>query len=175
MTDSARLPDPRDAVRALGRESAVIVRHYDDPDRAGLARALMAICRPKQNLVFIAGDARLALALGADGLHLPEYMLRGGLVSWRLWQGRDMLLSGAAHSPSSLARAACANADFALLSPVFPTKSHPEAMGIGPYRFAAWVSGAKLPVYALGGVNVNNKGRVLLAGAAGWAGIGGPG
>jgi len=171
MTDSVRLPDPRNAVRALPKESAVIVRHYDDADRAGLARELMSICREKQNRVLVAGDARLALALGVDGLHLPEALALRQYARWRAWRRPGDLLSVAAHSPRALAKAALVKADFALLSPVFPTPSHPESKGIGPYRFAAWTLGSKIPVFALGGVNLRNRGRVLDAGAAGWAGI----
>ncbi|MDP6109866.1 MAG: thiamine phosphate synthase [Rhodospirillales bacterium] len=171
MTDSLRLADPRPAVRALPRESAVIVRHYDDPERVELARALISICREKNNRVLIAGDARLALALGADGLHLPETMLSKGSRRWRPWRRPGMLLSAAAHSPKALVGATYLGVDFALLSPVFPTTSHPGANSIGPSRFAAWTLNAGLPVFALGGVNAHNKKRILFAGAAGWAGI----
>jgi len=173
MTDGKRLADPRPAVRALPRHSAVIIRHYDDPDRARLARDIIALCRARQNLVLIAGDARLALALGADGLHLPEAQLARGPAHWRLWQSPGKLLSVAAHSPQALAGAAKAGADFALLSPIFPSPSHPQGPAIGVHRFAAWTTQARLPVYALGGMNADNERRVLVAGATGWAAIAG--
>lgn len=173
LTDSVRLADPRDAVRALPARSGVILRHYDDLDRAGLARKLLAICRPRKILLLVAGDARLARAVGADGLHLPEHMLAHGLGNWRAWQRPEKLLCVAAHSPKALCKAAAASADFALLSPVFPTKSHPGGGTIGIHRFASWASKARLPVYALGGVTRQNKARILASGAAGWAAIGG--
>ena len=173
LTDSVRLADPRDAIRALPARSGVILRHYDDPERAGLARELLAICRPKKIPLLVAGDARLARAIGADGLHLPEDMLAHGLGYWRAWQGPGTLLCVAAHSPKSLNKAAAAAADFALLSPVFQTKSHPDSRAIGIHRFASWASNARLPVYALGGVTLQNKARILVSGAAGWAAIGG--
>jgi thiamine-phosphate pyrophosphorylase len=149
------------------------MRHYDDPDRAGLARQLKSLCQARQIPLIIAGDARLALNINADGLHLPEGILAGEKGTWRLWRRSGMLLSIAAHSPEALTRAAKAHADFALLSPVFPSKSHPENTGIGVPRFAAWAARAKLPVFALGGVNKHNMGRILTAGAAGWAAIDG--
>ena len=173
LTDSVRLADPRDAVRALPARSGVILRHYDDPDRPGLARELLAICRPRKIPLLVAGDARLARVVNADGLHLPEDMLAHDLGYWRTWQRPGTLLSVAAHSPQALSKAALASADFALLSPIFPTKSHPGSKVIGIHRFASWASKARLPVFALGGVTLQNKARILASGAAGWAAISG--
>jgi len=172
LTDSVRLADPRDTVSALPSHSGVILRHYNVPDRAGLARELLAICRSKKIPLLVAGDACLASTIGADGLHLPEDMLAHGLGYWRGRQSPGSLLCVAAHSPMALCKAAAASADFALLSPVFQTKSHPDSKVIGIHRFASWASNAKLPVYALGGVTLQNKARILATGAAGWAAIG---
>ncbi|MBT4933476.1 MAG: thiamine phosphate synthase [Rhodospirillaceae bacterium] len=167
MTDSARLKNPLPAARALAPGSAVILRHYDDKNRAGLARQLIALCRPRHILVLVAGDARLALSTGADGLHLPEAMM----ARRRQLLRPSMLLSVAAHSPKSLAKAAKAGADFALLSPVLPTKSHPGDSTIGILRFAAWALRAPLAVYAMGGINDQNVRRLGGSGAVGWAAI----
>lgn len=171
MTDDVRLPDPRGAVRALPDDSAVIVRHYADTDRAGLARALLTLCRPRKIPVLIAADPRLALAVDADGLHLPQFQLMHGSGIWRRWLRPGMLVSAAAHSPLALEKAK--GVDFALLSPVFPTASHPGGQSIGVPRFAAWAAAAHLPVYALGGVNRGNERRISYCGAAGWAAIDG--
>jgi thiamine-phosphate pyrophosphorylase len=167
MTDSGRLKNPLPAAQSLAPGSAVILRHYDEADRAGLARQLIALCRPRHIAVLVAGDARLALATGADGLHLPEAMLATRRHTLR----PAMLLSVAAHCPKALARAAKAGADFALLSPLFPTKSHPGGGSIGILRFAAWTKGAPLPVFALGGVNGQNIRRLGPTKAVGWAAI----
>jgi 8-oxo-dGTP diphosphatase len=43
--------------------------------------------------------------------------------------------------------------DFALLSPVLPTLSHPDAAHLGWENFAAIAAGASIPVYALGGLS----------------------
>jgi thiamine-phosphate pyrophosphorylase len=167
MTDSSRLKNPLGAAVTLAPGSAVILRHYDDSDRVGLARELINLCRPRHICVLVAGDARFALAAGADGLHLPEAMLPRRNQQLR----PSMLLSVAAHSPKALAKAAKAGADFALLSPVFPTKSHPEGRAIGVLRFAAWAKKASLPVYGLGGINDQNIRRLGSSGSAGWAAI----
>lgn len=53
MTDDMRLPDPLPAVEALPEKSAVIFRHYDAPDREGLAAGLLARARRSRVRVLI--------------------------------------------------------------------------------------------------------------------------
>ena len=178
MTDSVRLPDPLSAIVRLPRGSAVILRHYDDgaPDgttREALARRLLADCRRCGVLLLIAGDAQLAAAIGADGLHLPEHQLRHGPRRWRLWRRPLWIVTAAAHGPAALCQARCAGADAALLSPVFPTASHPGAATLGPLRFARLAGATPMPVYAVGGISGTAARRLRGAQPAGFAGIGG--
>lgn len=56
------------------------------------------------------------------------------------------------HDPEELAAAHAAGADFALLSPVWPTASKPDHAGLGVARAGAWTADAGLPVLWLGGV-----------------------
>ena len=171
MTDSDRGPDPLAAIAALPRDSAVILRHYDARDRISLARSLAVLCRRRHVRLLIGGDPRLASAVGADGLHVPEWMARRGPGAWRCWQRPDWTVTAAAHSVAGLWRAATIGADAVSLSPVFPTASHPRAGPIGALRFAAWCRLSPLPVYALGGVSAKGIRRLATSGAAGFAGI----
>jgi thiamine-phosphate pyrophosphorylase len=173
LTDEKRLADPLPVVRALPSGSAVIVRHYDDPNRADVAASLINEARGRRIRVLIAGDARLALRIGAHGLHLSEALLRHGGGAWRKWRKPEWLVTAAAHSPKALLLAWRLGIDAALLSPVFPTLSHPEARPLGPLRFASWCRMAPLSVYALGGVTPFNARRLKGCGAEGIAGIGG--
>lgn len=175
MTDSRRLPDPLAAAADLPRGSAVILRHYDAPDRAGLARRLAGICRRRGILLLIAADWRLAVASGANGVHLPEGMARRGPCAWGAGAPHrpGFLVTAAAHSPAAIARAARAGADAVLLSPVFATASHPGAETLGPLKFVRWCRAAALPVYALGGIDRETAPRLAGSGLAGIAGIGG--
>jgi thiamine-phosphate pyrophosphorylase len=173
MTDEVRLRDPLPAIRALPPGSAVILRHYGDPNRGELAARLVAETRGRRISVLIAGDARLALRVGAGGLHIPEAMARNGDGAWRNWLKPGWLVTAAAHSPPALLRAWRTGADAALLSPVFPTASHPGAQFLGPVRFSAWCRSSPLAVYALGGITPANARRLKGSGAIGVAGIGG--
>ena len=83
------------------------------------------------------------------------------------------LVTAAAHSPQALVLARRAGADAALLSPVFPTASHPGAPALGLMRFASWCRCSPIAVYALGGITSQNSRRLQGTGAKGIAGIGG--
>lgn len=173
MSDETRLPDPESVLAGLPKDAAVIFRHYGVPDRRARAAALVIAAHARGIRVLVAGDWRLARAVGADGLHLPEAMVRRGPWPWRRERPRGWLLTAAAHSAAALRRAARAGADAALLGPAFPTASHPGRPALGALRFAALARRSPLPVVAVGGLTAARARRLLGSGAAGAAGIGG--
>lgn len=174
VTDAARLPDPLAVAARLPAGCAVLLRHYEDAGRLALGRRLARLCRARRLPLLVAGDVGLAAALRADGVHLPEGLARSGAAAARLWaRRRGGLLTAAAHSRAALRRAGTLGADAALLSPVFPTASHPGAPTLGPRRFARLARGARLPVYALGGVTAARLAALRHSGAAGIATVGG--
>lgn len=112
-------------------------------------------------------DVELARELGV-GVHLRATQLRE-LHARPL--PRDAWVGASCHDADELARAAKLNLDFATLSPVCATASHPDATPLGWQRFAALAAAAQLPVYALGGVGPPDLERARAAGAQGVAGI----
>lgn len=170
MTDRARVADQVGVAATLPKGAGVILRDYDAPDRARLARELAEICRRRSLLFLVAGDERLAASAGADGLHLPQWQARRIAAIRRCHP--SWLITTAAHDRIALRRAALAGADAAFLSPVFPTRSHPDAPSLGSVRFAALVRSTDMPVYALGGVDTETIDRLRPAGIAGVAAIG---
>jgi len=112
-------------------------------------------------------DVELARELGV-GVHLKASQLRN-LIERPL--PRDSWVGASCHDAEELERAAALNADFATLSPVCATASHPDAKPLGWKRFAEWIADARLPVYALGGVGPDDLERAHAAGAQGVAGI----
>ncbi|HEX7112724.1 MAG TPA: thiamine phosphate synthase, partial [Mizugakiibacter sp.] len=133
-----------------------------------LAQALAARCRAAGADLLINADIELARELGA-GVHLRAAQL-AALEARPLPAGAWVAAS--CHDAAELARAAALGADFATLSPLRPTASHPGAPVLGWARFAALVEASALPVYALGGVGAEDLTLARVAGAQGVAGIG---
>ncbi len=171
LTDPVRLRDPRPLLPRLPPGAAVIFRPYGIAEPARLGRLYLRACRRRRILFLVAADVALARRIGADGVHLPEYM--AGSRAWARRARPGWLVTAAAHSPAALRRAAFAGADAALLSPVFATASHPGGRSLGVLRFARWCRASPLPVYALGGITAANARRLRGSGACGIAGIGG--
>jgi thiamine-phosphate pyrophosphorylase len=165
MTDDNRLSDPLRATAALPRGSLVIVRARDTEHRKRLAAAVMVIAHRRGLRVLIAADPALALACGADGVHLPEACMGNAA---HLRARYHVIITAAAHSLAALRKARWVDA--VVLSPVFPTASHPGRPSLSPLRAGLIARLSPVPVYALGGVSAWNAGR--LSGFAGIAGIG---
>ncbi len=103
----------------------------------------------------------------AHGVHLTE----AGLHRQEQHTETDRLLSVSCHSAQSLKQAEAANADFAMLSPVEKTQSHPGTQPLGWKNFKRMVDGANIPVYALGGMKAEHREKAWSHGAQGVAGI----
>ncbi len=176
MTDPVRLADPIPHLHILPPGGGVIYRSYGNTlphgERLRYIRDLRAACHRRGLLLLIAGDGRLALEAGADGIHLPEWRL--GRRSWqpRAMRSRGGLVTASCHGRQALHLAAKAGVDAVLLAPVFTTESHPDRPSLGPLRFAALVRESPVPVYGLGGIGPGNVGRLKNSGAVGIAAIG---
>lgn len=142
------------ALARLPRGSGLIYRHYHlaGPERLARFRALRRIARARGHVVVLADSALTAREWRADGIY-------GAPRS--LWLRRAGLLHLAtAHDMAELGLAARLGADAALLSPVFPTRSHPGGKTLGAVRFRLLARQAGLPVIALGGMT-RRRARVL--------------
>jgi thiamine monophosphate synthase len=149
LTDRRRVADPELILRALPAGVAVIYRDYDDARRAAAGARLRSIARSRGLKFIVAGDAALARALNADGLHLPSRSLRRPPA----WAG---FLTASCHSAPELRQAAAAGVGLVFLSPAFATQSHPGTEHLGPARFRRLAEQSSAPVLALGGVEAAN-------------------
>ena len=169
LSDPVRLSDPRAAAARLPRGAAVVARGVAPPVLAALAR----LCRARGLRLLVSGDGRAALAAGA-GLHVPDRLPTRGLlpVLVRRRASRRPALSCAVHGRAGLTRARRLGADWVLLSPAFPTASHPGAPALGPLRWVGLARAAGRPCVALGGVSAATARRLARRWAAGLAAIG---
>ena len=170
LTDPQRTPDPVALAERLPRGAALVYRAFGAPEAFRVAEALGRLARGRGLVLLIGADAALAKACGAHGVHLPERRVAQAPRLRAAWPGA--LITGAAHSERALAAAAAAGLDAALLSAVFASRSPSAGAPIGPMRLAALVRRARLPVYALGGVDASTVRRLAGCGVAGVAAVG---
>lgn len=149
-----------------GGADAVLLREKDlpAPERRRLAVALREITGDRGAALWVAGDAALAAATGADAVHLAAADAWPDPVAG-LARGRSC------HTVAELRAAAVAGADHVTYSPVFPTPSKP---GYGPpLGLAGLAAGCRavpgLAVVALGGIEPGRAAGCRRAGAAGVA------
>ncbi len=117
-----------------------------------LVEALMAPTREGGALLIVNDRIDVALAAGADGVHLKRSSLP--IAEARKILGPQRVLGVSTHREEEVRDACASGADYVVFGPVFST---PSKKGIlnprGPERYAAVSLAASIPVLALGGVN----------------------
>jgi thiamine-phosphate pyrophosphorylase len=155
------------------RERDLTVRELE-----ALAREVVEVVRQNSpsTAIFINSRADVALAAGADGVHLRADDVSAVDVKKLLGRSNQasttfpFLVAVSCHKKEDVIRAANDDADFAVFAPVFGKSNSPgtQAAGISALREVCQL---KIPVFALGGITVENAASCLDAGAAGIAGI----
>jgi thiamine-phosphate pyrophosphorylase len=170
FTDDGRVRDPLAAIRALPPGSMVVLRVKNSAKRRTLASAVSRIARERRLVWLVAADPDLAAKMGAHGVHFPEAKIADA-AHWRV-EHPQWIVTCAAHSLASCARAAFAGVDAVFLAPVFATQSHPGRSFLGPLRARLIAQLVHVPVYALGGIDSQSAKRLLGAHLSGLAAVG---
>jgi thiamine-phosphate pyrophosphorylase len=132
---------------------ALQLREKDLPARElyELALRLRELCARAGAPLLINDRVDVALAAGADGVHLPFNSI-GALAARRLL-GPDAIIGASAHSLPDVVAAAREGADFAVFGPVFdPISKDAYGKPRGSLALAQVCREAKIPVLALGGI-----------------------
>ena len=142
---------------------------------AALTRAAVECARPHGARVLVNDRLDVAMAAGADGVHLrassiPAREARAAAAKTGL---DDFLIGVSTHSVAEAKSAEEGGADFIVCGPVYDTPSK-RAFGppLGLDAFAEVCGAVKIPVLAVGGINLSNYREPLRRGAAGVAAIG---
>jgi thiamine-phosphate pyrophosphorylase len=145
--------DPVELAKKLPRSSGVVFRHFDlkPKKRAKLFAKVRTVARRRG----------LTLMLGSEA----DTQGRWGAV-----EPETGLLAMTVHNRREYISAWRDGADFVFVSPVFVTRSHPKAHGLGPVRLGLMLDG-RLPAIALGGMNAAKFRRLNGLSLHGWAAI----
>lgn len=174
ITDRRLAPDlvARAEAALAGLPPGRVALHLREKDLGGrdllaLARALAGACHARGQLFLVNDRVDVALAAGADGVHLPSAGIRP--ADARRLVGPAALVGVSCHSAADVARARDGGASHATFGPVHETPSK-TAFG-PPVGLDALGEAARLglPLVALGGLDAARAPEALRAGAAGIA------
>ena len=136
---------------ALQNDVRLVQVREKDMDAATLQRFaedVVTLCHAHGARVLINSDTGLARDTGADGVHLQTAQF----IELDTPPVTGMMWAASCHNREELLKAAELGADFAVLSPVLPTRSHPGAPTLGWEGFADACRQLPMPVFALGGM-----------------------
>ncbi len=173
LTDARLAGHGLAAARRLPPGSTIVLRSdtLGPAARRALALRLKRICRARRLRLLVAGDdIGLARRMGADGVHLRSRSAR--LAAAARYAG--LSTSAPVHNRQEAHTAARARIDYALISPLYPTRSHPGAPSIGLRGFIRLALAARAAPVALGGLTAARHRALCLRCsriAPGWAAI----
>jgi thiamine-phosphate pyrophosphorylase len=135
-----------------------------DDELLRAAARFSAICDEHGALFWLNDRPDLALEAGADGVHVGQDDTPVDEI--RSVVGPDMLIGLSTHAPSQFDAGLRSGADQLSVGPVWetPTKAGRPAAGLDYVRYAA-EHGGDLPWFAIGGIDLDNVGEVVAAGA----------
>ena len=137
-----------------------------DRDLYTEALGLAAFCRERGRLFLINDRLDLALAAGADGVHLGQKDLPAEAAARIL--PRNLILGVSVGSLAEARAALAAGADYLWLGAVFPTGSKDDAARIDP-GLVREIAALGPPTVAIGGVNTDNAPAAWALGVTGLA------
>jgi thiamine-phosphate pyrophosphorylase len=132
------------------------------------ARELRAITRKSGTLFIVNDRLDVAMASGADGVHLGQDDMRVSTARQLVPEG--FIIGVSVGTIEEALQAVQEGADYLALSPTFSTASKDDAgPGHGLDRLREICRAVSIPVIAIGGINPQNAGDVIAAGADGIA------
>ncbi|HBT20743.1 MAG TPA: thiamine phosphate synthase [Peptococcaceae bacterium] len=132
-------------------------------DVYSMALKLKEVLREFPNVLFLINDrVDVAMAVGADGVHLGQVSLP--LKTVRGLLGDEKIIGVSTHNIEEAERAQREGADYIIFSHIFETKSKPGLVPKGIEVLSEIKARIKVPIFALGGINITNVHKVLNVG-----------
>jgi thiamine-phosphate pyrophosphorylase len=127
-----------------------------------LATALAERCRRTDALFIVNDRADLALAVGADGLHVGQEDLPAAAARRLL---PDRILGVSTHGVEQARQALADRADYVAVGSIFPTGTKAEFQLVGPDLVRRLRPEIPVPLVGIGGITLDNAQDVIAAGA----------
>jgi thiamine-phosphate diphosphorylase len=138
-------------------------KRRDKGDQLEGARAIAALCRDAGAIFIVNDHVDLAIACGADGVHLGQHDLP--IEAARPIAGAGMIIGVSTNNDAEARVAEAASADYVAVGAIFSTASKGNTRPADLDRIRAVKAAVRPPVVAIGGINASNIRSVVEAGA----------
>ncbi|MBC8388902.1 MAG: thiamine phosphate synthase [Actinobacteria bacterium] len=164
LTKKTILEDVKSAIRAGVKIIQYREKGGSTGDMIKEAKATGELCK-KNNVLFIINDrVDIVLAVDADGVHLGNKDMTYSIA--RKILGSKKIIGLTVHNIREAVEAERIGADYVGVSPIFETKTKLDAGRPAGLKLIKDIKKAiKIPFVAIGGINENNLGSVIEAGA----------
>ncbi len=165
LDDDRRLTDAVSAALEGGMRLLQYRAKMRSPtDRLRQADRLKRLCDDHEALFIVNDDLDLALASGADGVHLGEH--DGSVAEARTRLGDGAIIGASCYNRIDLAEAAATSgASYLAFGRFFPSRSKPQAVQAEPSLLQTARERFDLPLCAIGGITPDTAGVLVAAGA----------
>jgi thiamine-phosphate pyrophosphorylase len=157
--------DPEELLRAAlqGGVDVVQLRDKSGDDHAVVraGRVFRRLCDAYDALFIVNDRPDLAIACAADGVHLGQD--DGHVAGVRRLVGEDLLIGLSTHSREQVD--AATGVDYIAVGPVYATPTKPEYPPVGTELVGYAAANARVPFFAIGGIDPGNVAEVVAAGA----------
>ncbi len=135
-----------------------------DEEILAAARRFARVCAEHEALLILNDRPDLVQAAGVDGVHVGQDDVP--VHRARALVGSDRLVGLSTHSPEQIERASPADVDYIGVGPVHATPTKPGRPAVGTELVRYGAEHARVPFFAIGGIDAANAAAVLAAGAS---------
>jgi 8-oxo-dGTP diphosphatase len=143
-------------------------KNLSERDYCYCAERALTLCERYGAKLLVNATADIALSVGTHGVHLTSERL---LACTERPLNNNLWVAASCHSIAEIEQANHKEIDFIVLGSVRSTESHPEAQPLGWFEFFQHTETANCPVFALGGMKLEDRAIALAHGAQGIAAI----
>ena len=144
----------------------IIYRNYNSLNRKKELLKIAKECKKKRYKLFVSNSIKLALEVKADGIYIPSFNRINAIHNL---ENKNFIVLGSAHNQKQIHEKILQKCVGIFVSPLFLTKDNKKCLGINKFNYLTLYNNKK--IFALGGINKNNIGKLRLLHISGFGGI----
>ena len=154
-------------IKNLDHKTSIIYRNYNSENSENQLIKIARACKQNRYQLFVSNDLKLAHKFKADGIYIPSFnkSFKHLLPNKR----KNFTIIGSAHNLEEINLKIKQNCKYIFLSPIFNVKKKNNFLGLNIFR--NYTKQISIETIALGGVNIENKKKINISGASGYASI----